>query len=219
MERWNVSHDFLDLNVEPLWLEMSLYVPFAKATEMKSHLGFELPMVDKPRGDNIFHYGFSPCHRLTRSMMTAKVHILVHTIDDVYDIKKMLEELLRPRVKIEPFVDSTTLFYVFAKSDNTAEKWLLIDVSALEEIYRTGELKKIEVIPRKKTAADVLTKSVVSKHSNVEADDDAQGNHGVMPIGWVTKAHMPKHVSVEKAFGVVGRGGQKFGLSSGISVL
>lgn len=94
--------------------------------------------------------------------MAAEVHALVCTIDQGYFAQAALEELLSRRVETESFVESSALFNVIAENSSTAGRGLQIDVWALRENYKLGELRRIGQIPERKKAADVLAKEIIS---------------------------------------------------------
>lgn len=85
-------------------------------------------MADGLRKDNNMQDGSSRCHLVTRLVMTAEVHALVHTLDHWFDILETLEELMRRRIETEAFVDSRTLFNSIVKNRTTAGRRLKIDV-------------------------------------------------------------------------------------------
>lgn len=69
----------------------------------------------------------------------------------------MLTSILQRDVDITEVTDSETAFNVVSKISNTLEKRLLVDVHALQESHRTGELKKIMWVRREYNISDPLT--------------------------------------------------------------
>lgn len=116
---------------------------YANAAEMKSQFGFFILMIDGLGKQNNVHYGSSRCRQVTRSVMAAEVHALVHAFDHRFIIRKTLEELMGRRIEIEAFVNSRTLFNTMSKNSTTTEQRLQITVCALRKSYRKRELKKI----------------------------------------------------------------------------
>lgn len=60
-------------------------------------------------------------------------------------------------------VDSSTVFNVVSKNEQTTEKRLQIYVLALRKIYDDGELARIVCISGNKNPANCLTKTVLSE--------------------------------------------------------
>lgn len=54
---------------------------FLNAPELKSQLGYIIPMADDSHHANIIHYGSSECHRAMRLVMAAEIHALIHAVD------------------------------------------------------------------------------------------------------------------------------------------
>lgn len=140
-ETKKIGFDFVKLDIASVCVVVWPDASFAKAIGMKSQLGFVNPLPYGQKRAYIDHYGFNRCHRLSRSIMAAEVHALVHAFDNGFVVQEVLEELLGRRVELEAFVDSRTLFNVIANNSCTAERRLQIYMCTLREAFRKAELQ------------------------------------------------------------------------------
>lgn len=95
--------------------------------------------------------------------MGAEVQVLFHALDGDFFVQEALDALLRLRVQLEAFVYSCTLFNVIGENSCTAKRRFQIEMGALRESYRRGELRKAGWILRRDTAEDVLIKEIFHK--------------------------------------------------------
>lgn len=77
---------------------------------------------------------------MSRLVMAADVHVLVHVFGHAYIVGKTLEELFRGQNPLEVLVDSRMIFSAIAKDSGTAERKLPIDICPLRERPRSVEL-------------------------------------------------------------------------------
>lgn len=108
---------------------------FAKVPGLKSRLAYTILMADKERCANNINYSSCRCHRVSRMVMAAEVHALIHAVEIGMLMKEILGELMNWEIKMEAYVESRTLFKVIAKNSSTAEHCLQIDVFSLKENY------------------------------------------------------------------------------------
>lgn len=78
----------------------------AKASGLKSQLGYVTLMADKKVSVNIVQYGSNRCHHATQTVMAGGVHALVRAVDIGMIVRNFLNELLIRSVDIEAFVES-----------------------------------------------------------------------------------------------------------------
>lgn len=178
--------DFVKLHMPSVRVVVISDASFANAPGLKSQLGFVILMADENRTANIVHYGSCRCHRVTRSVMASEVHALIHAVDIGMIVRDALNELLNRNVEMEAFVDSRTLFNVVTKNSNTAERRLQIDIFALRESYKNGELKRIGWIKGNENPADVLTKELLSDASPMSLLMKSN-RFNVEPVGWAVR--------------------------------
>lgn len=152
-------------NVDSVRVVVLSEASFLSAPGMKSQLGLVVCMVDNLNRTNILHYGSSRYDRVSRSVIAAEVHTLVHAFDQAYMVHETPEELLGRQVPLWEFLDSPTLYNVIVKSREMAERRLPIDVCPLRKGYRRGELNRIGWIPENESEADVIAKRMITKNS------------------------------------------------------
>lgn len=104
---------------------------------------------------------------MSGSGISAEVHVTIRSFHHACLVCKALHELSGRQIGIEAFEDSWALFKIIAKVGSTAEHSFQIDVSALKEIYRRGELESTVRIPGNKNVADVLTKVIIVKNTTM----------------------------------------------------
>ena len=134
---------------------------FASAPEFRSQMGYVLVLADKNNCANILTWGSSVCKRVTRSVMAAELFALIYGFDHSFTVRDALHQTTGQLIPIYAFGDSRTVFNVIAKQSSTTEKRLQIDVNALRESYRKGELSSLAWIPGASNPADGLTKGPI----------------------------------------------------------
>lgn len=95
-------------------------VSFPNASGLKNHLGYLVFKVDDDRRATIAHYGSSRCHRLTRSVMVAEVHALIHAVDVGILVQDPLSGIHGRTIKMGAFAARRNLFNIITKIINTA---------------------------------------------------------------------------------------------------
>lgn len=85
---------------------------FASAHDLTSQSGFVILMADESDCSNIVYYASSRCCCVSRSVMAAEVHALVHAVDMGMVAREALSELLHQHVEMEAYVDCRTLVNV-----------------------------------------------------------------------------------------------------------
>lgn len=137
-ETSDLGLNFVRLEVSLVRVAVLSEASSANAPEVKSQLGFVVLMVCNHKRENIVHYESNRYHRVEQFLMTAEVRAFAYAFVHDYLLQEILEGLIGREISLEAFVDSSTLFDAIAKDSETAERWLQIDVFALEESYRRG---------------------------------------------------------------------------------
>lgn len=107
--------DFVLLEIKSVPVVVLLDKSFANVAGLRSRLGFVILMVYGNGRANVVHYGSRLCHTVTKSVMVPEVHALVFAFELGYFVCKATKEWTRRQVDLEAFLDSRTLFNVFAK--------------------------------------------------------------------------------------------------------
>lgn len=103
------------LDLETLKLVVVTDASFYNTNNFRIQMGFVVMMADADSRDNIIHYASKKCHRVSRSVMAAKVHGLVVGFEFAFVIRDMIEGILAQDVRVEAYVQRQTLFNVVAK--------------------------------------------------------------------------------------------------------
>lgn len=80
-------------------------------------------------------------------------------------IQEILKELLGLEISLEKLVNSRTLVNVIPKDSTAAVRRPLIDIFALKESYRRGEVNGIVYVPGNENALNVLKKEFITRNS------------------------------------------------------
>lgn len=102
--------------------------------------------------------------------MAAGVDALFYSLDHGYVVCQTLVEVVGRRTDIEVHVDSHTVLSVTANDNNKMERRLQIDVLALTETNRKGELKKLDWTSGRKMLQMYWPRRFRPKNCNVEGD-------------------------------------------------
>ena len=179
----HIGLKFVKLDIKTIRLLLFTDASFANCNNLKSQIGFLLVLADGSNNANILHYGSSRCKRITRSVMAAEVHGLIHGFDAAYVTRHMMEEILGKEIPMDIFVDSRTLFNIVAKDASPSEKRLKIDIWALKESYNKKEFENLYWIEGEKNPADPLTKSNLSTKTALWKIMTTNKVH-LEPLGW-----------------------------------
>lgn len=171
-ETRNIDLKFNKLDVNSVRVVVLSNTSFANTPGMKSQFEFVVLIVDDQNQANIVHYGSSNCHRVSRSLMVAELHMFVHTFDIAYMIRETLEELLGRQIHLEAFVDRQTLFNVISNDGRTAERRLQLYFCVKGELQeRRTEAYRTDMRKRKRSRR-INEENDFEGVSNVEVDDE-----------------------------------------------
>ncbi len=151
------SLKYAKLDIGSLRLIVFTDAAFANAKNERSKLGDRW---------NIVHCGSIKCKRVARSVMAAEIMALIYGFDASFVVKHTLEAARGQFVPLDTYIDSRTTFSTIAKSSNTLEKRLQIDVSAISESHKKGELKTLGTLLGDVNQADGLTRDKILKNSH-----------------------------------------------------
>ena len=95
---------------------------------------------------------------MTRSVLAAEIYAFEACLDYCITLRHDLHSIVSQRLKIQLFKDSKSLFDTITKLTTLSEKRLLIDISAIRESYRAGDLDDVAHLSSEYNLADCLTK-------------------------------------------------------------
>ena len=82
--------------------------------------------------------------------------------DDIVFNHEILKSILRKDIPVQLMTDSKSLFDTITKLSTVSEKRLLIDIAAIRETYRNGELSNVAHVASEYNLADCFTKRTKS---------------------------------------------------------
>lgn len=157
-----IGLDVLRLSIASVCVVVLSDASFASAGRMKNQLYSVILLAKGHKGAYIVHYGSTRCHTVSPRVIAVEFHVLPHAFRISLVVRKALGKLLDRRIELEAFEDSRTLINVIANNSITAERGLQIDVCALAESYRKGELRNFGWVPSRENAAHVLKEDILS---------------------------------------------------------
>jgi hypothetical protein len=104
--------------------------------------------------------------------------------DAAYVVGDMVAEILGRKFPIDVYLDSKTVFDTVTRLTPTLEKRLFIDVYAVQESHKKGELRSIYWIPSDSNLSDPLTKVAIQPKSALRKLIETSKLE-VNPTGWI----------------------------------
>ena len=115
---------------------------------------------------NVIHYSLTKCKRVTQSVLASEIYGIVNGFDIGIAITTTLR-MITERLGIAPVplvicTDSYSLYECLVKLGTTKEKRLIIDIIALQQLYKRREITKIRWINGEDNPADAFTKATLN---------------------------------------------------------
>lgn len=117
------------MDIGSLSIELYANTSFGNNYDLNSQLGFVVLLCDKRGTAHILDYSSRKSKRVIRSILGGDAD----AYDREYMLKIDLELMFRIKVPLKMFTDSLQLFHVITKGSSTAERRLVIDVTATRE--------------------------------------------------------------------------------------
>lgn len=96
---------------------------------------------------NIIHWSSLKCKRITRSVLASEIYVMAYGVDIAIAIRSTLNIIIDclslPHIPIVVCTDSLSLYKCLVKLSTTKEKRLIIDIIAIREGYKRGDLTDI----------------------------------------------------------------------------
>jgi len=165
----NVLHDAIGLIYRLLDLATTYVIgyndaSFAGNDDLSSQLGMIVRLKDAHYNACIIHYGSWKCRRITRSILAAEVRAFASCLDYSLNLAHDLNHLLSKHVPVVMCTDSKCLFDTIKMRTTVSEKRLLIDISAIRQEYRKGDLSNVAHVSSDNNLAEFFAKK---KHSEL----------------------------------------------------
>lgn len=156
---------FPKLDKDSLHLRVFADASFAENVDNTSQLGCFVFMADKSDQCTPLVWSSYKAKRVTRSVLGAETLALADGFDAAYSLQHHVghDDLQRlvsgQTVPVSIFTDSMSLFNIVTRHTIPTEKWLSIDIDAIRQSYKTGEIEMIGFIRTDQNPADALTKT------------------------------------------------------------
>jgi hypothetical protein len=144
---------------------------------------------------------------LTRSVLGSETMALADAFDMAFTIRHDLQNITRLQIPIIVLTDSLSLFDVITKATTTSEKWLMIDLTAAKEAYKTirhdlqnitGLQIPIIILTDSLSLFDVITKAKTTFEKRLLIDltaaKEAYKKREIYTIGFVRTEDNPANV-------------------------
>ena len=147
---------------------------FANNKDFSSQIGFVIVLANESStGDeftvkgNIIHWSSIKCKRITRSVLALELYAMVHGVDIAIAInttfKMITKQLGIGEIPTVICKDSFSLYKCMVKLGTIKEKRLMIDIMAIQQLYKQRELSEIRWINGNDNLADAMTKTNPTK--------------------------------------------------------
>ena len=162
-----------------LFRSANLYVfvdeSFANNRDLSSQIGFVIVLANEMSEDNfkfnlkgnIVHYSSTKSKSVTRSVLGSEIYGMVGGVDMAHvlstTLKMITHNLNLPEIRTIVCTDSYSLYECLVKLGTTKEKWLIIDIMALQQSHERRELSEIRWINGLYNPADAMKRSDPNK--------------------------------------------------------
>jgi len=102
------------------------------------------------------------CKRVTRNILASELYTMAHRFDIGAAIKSTVEQLLQIKLPLVLCTNSKLLYECLVKLGIIQEKYFIIDVMCLCQLYKCREIMEVKWINSNSNSADLMTKSKAS---------------------------------------------------------
>ncbi|KHJ34346.1 hypothetical protein EV44_g3284 [Erysiphe necator] len=131
---------------------------FASNPDFSSQLGYFIFLVDEDNNYNVIHWSSINFKRITKSVIASELYVMCYGFDIACILKNTIDNILDNKVPIIVCIDSLPFFECLVKLGNTRGKQLMIDITALRQVYEPREIAEVIWIMGETNPADALTK-------------------------------------------------------------
>lgn len=153
-----VGLNFPHLDYDSLRLVCYADGSFANRDDKSSQIGFVTCLVDKYAKMCILAFRSCKAWRVCRSAMAAETLAFVEGFDTSFTLRAQVRQLLGRDLPLIMLTDSQSLFRILTSHKRTTEGRLMIDLFAVRQSYRRGEIDNVGLIRSEYNIADDLTK-------------------------------------------------------------
>ena len=150
----------LDINI--LRLLMFMDASFINNKNFFLQIGYILVLVDIINKANIVYQSLIKCKRITRSVLASELYIMAYGFDIGAAIKLTVEQLLQIKLLLILYTDLKSLYECLVKLGTTQEKYLIIDIICLYQLYKCREITEVKWIDGNSNPINLITKGKAS---------------------------------------------------------
>ena len=108
---------------------------FANNRDLSSQIGYILVLVDGTGYTNIIYWSSTKYKRVTRSVLASELYGMAYGFDMGALVKSIIDRVLEMELLLVVCIDSKSLYECLIKLETTREKYLIIDIIYLCQIY------------------------------------------------------------------------------------
>ena len=142
-------------------LKMEVYADasFANKKDQTTQVVHLVVLTDASNKCNIMHYASYKSRRVVRSVLGGELYAYADAFDYAYTLNQDLKDIMKKDIPISMFTDSKSLFDVITKASYTAEKSLMIDITAVRNAYNPEEISDGALLKGPLNPAEAFTKA------------------------------------------------------------
>jgi hypothetical protein len=163
--QWQINNSirelrFVSLNLNRNQLKLMIFTDaaFVNTIDLHSQIDYVICLIDDVHA-NLIHWLSIKCKRVIKSVLVAKLYVMINDFDVEAIIKSIIERMLHIFLSLILLTDSKSLYDCLVKLDIIAEKRLMIDLMCLRQSYERREIAEIRWIDEDSNLADAMTKS------------------------------------------------------------
>jgi hypothetical protein len=148
---------FVSLNRNQLKLMIFIDAAFANTIDLHSQIDYVVCFTNDVHA-NLIHWSSIKCKRITRSVLTIELYVMINDFDVEAIIKSIIEQMLHITLSLILLTDSKSLYDCLVKLNTIAEKKLKIDLMWFRQSYKRREIAEIRWIDDNINSADAMIK-------------------------------------------------------------
>ena len=165
---------YIALDLKQVKLFIFINGSFTNNKNFSSQISYLIILINKTKGTNKFiikgnliYYSSIKSKRVTRSVLASEIYGIIGGINMAITINITIKIITRQlefsQTLIIVYTDLYSLYKCLVKLSTTKEKYLMIDIMALHQLYKCREIIEIQQINRKDNPADAIMKSTPNK--------------------------------------------------------
>jgi hypothetical protein len=109
---------------------------FTNNRDLSFQIGYILVLIDGTGYTNIIHWSSTKYKRVTRSILASELYNMAYGFNMGALVKSIIDRILEMELLLVVYIDSKSLYEYLIKLGTTQEKYLIIDIIYLYQIYK-----------------------------------------------------------------------------------